>query len=394
MKLRTTLLALLPLLAAGCAPTRIVTVTPSTNYTSVYTTVTAPVTRTVTRTEVYAADDDICLQLDLQAVAAAFAQSSNVQEFESLINSSSFMISNLDLNRDGYVDYLRVLETVDRGTHVFLIQAVLAQNVFQDVATLIAEVPNVTNYHVQIVGAPYIYGTNYIIQPVFFTRPLIFTHLVKPAYNPWHSPWYWSHFPTYYKHPAPIHLNHYMAYVDTYMKNHRYCHECSYPSSCHYPNYQTLSKPNQRNDYGAQHPDRSFNNRNANGKASQPVYNARNIAENRKAASVTTVTPARTANTTATPSRSTSTATPSRSTTTTTPARSNTTTTTSRSTSTTTPARSASSSGATSSAASSGNSQTTRSRVTSSGSSSTKITTSSSSTGSKTTTRTGSAVRR
>lgn len=35
------------------------------------------------------------------------------------------MISNLDLNQDGYVDYLRVVETVEGNTHVFVIEAVL-----------------------------------------------------------------------------------------------------------------------------------------------------------------------------------------------------------------------------------------------------------------------------
>ena len=49
------------------------------------------------------------------------------------------MINNLDLNGDGYIDYLRVLETHKGHYHAFLIQACIAPSLFQDVATLVAE---------------------------------------------------------------------------------------------------------------------------------------------------------------------------------------------------------------------------------------------------------------
>lgn len=35
-----------------------------------------------------------------------------MEEFEYLLNDASYMLSNLDLNGDGYVDYLRVMETI------------------------------------------------------------------------------------------------------------------------------------------------------------------------------------------------------------------------------------------------------------------------------------------
>ena len=49
---------------------------------------------------IYASDYDLCLHLDLQAVATVFAQASTVKNFEMLLNNSSYMISNLDLNGD------------------------------------------------------------------------------------------------------------------------------------------------------------------------------------------------------------------------------------------------------------------------------------------------------
>lgn len=112
------LLAVLPMLA-GCYATRIVTVSPySSNSGSYYTTVRTPGTRTVSSsTRVVAMDKDISLYLDLQAVGAAFAQSSTVEEFEYLLNDASYMLSNLDLNGDGYhfPDYNRVSRDLQRN---------------------------------------------------------------------------------------------------------------------------------------------------------------------------------------------------------------------------------------------------------------------------------------
>ncbi|MGN1232256.1 MAG: hypothetical protein ACI4UJ_02255 [Candidatus Cryptobacteroides sp.] len=266
MKIRLTSIALAAAFCTACFPTRIVTVSEPISSTPSYSTVvTMPKTHvTTTTTQVYATEPDISLYLDLQAVAAAFAQSSSIREFESLLNNSSYIISNLDLNRDGYVDYLRVVSAMQGYNHVFVIQAALGPNVFQDVATVVAEVPAYGNYTVEVIGSSYIYGPNYIIRPVYYTRPIIFDHICRYDYRPWKSPWYWNHYPTYYRHPAPVHVNHYHAYVSTFMKNHRYCHEVHYYNTCHYPNYQRLCTTICRDDYGRQYPERSFTVRNAN----------------------------------------------------------------------------------------------------------------------------------
>lgn len=301
MKTRLCILVLLPLLLAGCGPTRIVTLSPATSRVGTYsTTVTIPRTHTMTTTaRVYAADSDISLNLDLQAVSAAFGQASTVEEFENLLNSSSYMISNLDLNEDGYVDYLRVLETVEGNAHVFLIQAVLGANIYQDVATVVAEVSNASNAYVQIIGAPFIYGPQYIVEPVYIAVPPIFAHLHRPAYRPWRSPWDWNRFPPHYRHPAPIFVSHYHAYVDTYMRNHRYCHTVTYIYTCHYPDYHRISASYMRNDFGRAHPDRDFAVRIANvpassiarpTKAQGEVFNARDIREIHDATKVTRTT--------------------------------------------------------------------------------------------------------
>ena len=311
-------LAFVPLLA-GCGMTRIVTVSPDYGNRLAYTTtVTVPQTRTATTTtRVYAADNDISLYLDLQAVAAAFAQSSTIEEFENLLNDSSFMLSNLDLNNDGYVDYLRVLETVEGNAHVFVIQAVLSNNIYQDVATVVAEVSSVSHACVQVIGSSFIYGPNYIIQPVYVVTPPIFAYLFRPAYRPWRSPWYWGHFPPHYRRPAPVYLGHYQAYINTYMHNHVYCREVHYASACHYPDYVRVSRDIQRNDYGQQHPERSFTVRVANapvsgtaadGSRTSMIVNARDIREMQNSSSVRTTSSTQTRSATGSTARTAATA--------------------------------------------------------------------------------------
>ena len=263
------------------------------------TTITTPKVQTITTTKVTALSQDVSLHLDLQAVGAAFAQSSSVQAFEYLLNNSSYMLSNLDLNRDGYIDYLRVLETTNGYAHVFLIQAVLAPNVFQDVATIVAEVSTVKQAYVQIIGAPYIYGPNYIVQPTYYATPVIYTYLTSRNYKPWRSPWYWNYYPSCFHRPAPQYLNHYQAYVTTYMSNHHYCHVVTYPTTCHYPDYNRVAQPLQRNDYAQQHPEQDFTRRVGTSLTSPSGTTQTSAATQPSAAtqtSATTTTPSRSQN--------------------------------------------------------------------------------------------------
>ena len=263
---KLTLLALSAVLLTSCWTTiRTVapTVEPVAPVQTVYTTTVttpAPKTTTVKTVTVTNYNADMSFYLDLNAVAAAFAESHSIQDFEQLLNSSRYMINNLDLNRDGWIDYLRVIETCNGYYHALLIQACLAPGVFQDVATLVAERrPDVL--YVEVIGDRYLYGYNYIVRPVFVKRPPLWDIYGRPVYTAWSSPYYYGHFPSYYTQPKPIYLNHYQAYVTTYMTNHHYCHHCDYPSQPYYSGYTSMTKPHTRNDYYRDHPSESFDNR-------------------------------------------------------------------------------------------------------------------------------------
>jgi hypothetical protein len=157
-------------------------------------------------TRVNAVNNDISDNLDLRAVADIFGESRNLADFERRLNDPEFQISNLDLNNDNEVDYLRVRETVEGNIHVVIIQSVLARDVYQDVATIDIERNRSNKIQVQIVGNEYMYGTNYIYEPVYYTTPIIYASFWSYNYRPYVSNWYWNYYPTYYTawNPYPV----------------------------------------------------------------------------------------------------------------------------------------------------------------------------------------------
>lgn len=234
----------------------------------VVTTVTKPTTPKQQTTIVVKETYDYYRQLDLRAVGAAFAQSRSVREFEELLNSGRYMVSNLDLNRDGWIDYLRVMETMQGYTHVLYIQAVLGFNMFQNVATVIVDAYPGQRY-VQIVGDPYIYGPNFYVDPVFRTTPPMYSYMSGYNYSCWSSPYTWDFFPSYYTKPKPVYQTHYDAYVTTYLSSHTYCREVHYTTTVHNTQFSTIGASTARHDYANSNPDRAFraNNKETNAAA-------------------------------------------------------------------------------------------------------------------------------
>ena len=202
---------------------------------------------------------DISDNLDLDAVASIFGESENLEEFERKLNDPDNPISNLDLNEDGYIDYLRVVENSSDRNSLVVIQAVLGDNVFQDVATIEVERVQNGNPRVQIVGDPYIYGSDYIIEPDFYHTPLIFSFFWGPRYSPWQSPYYWNYYPRWYSYYRPCSPFRYrrniFAHID--YENH---YRRADSRNIHFSgdNYSRI----RRDDFANRHPERAFQNRN------------------------------------------------------------------------------------------------------------------------------------
>ena len=100
--------------------------------------------------------------LDMNGVGALFKESETLEEFEEKLNTQENEVNNLDLNKNGEVDSLRVLESVDGNTQLIVIQAVLGKNAYQEVATIEVDKTEDGNTYVIIVGDKSIYGDNYV----------------------------------------------------------------------------------------------------------------------------------------------------------------------------------------------------------------------------------------
>jgi len=208
------------------------------------------------RTTVTATSSDISDNLDLKAVASIFGDSRDLEDFERRLNDPKIQISNLDLNNDGYVDYLRVIETTEKNLHLVVVQAVLEKDLFQDVATINVERDG-DRVSVQVVGDVYMYGPNYIYEPVYVVRPVIFGVFWEPYYRPYYSPWYWGYYPTYYSywHPYPIYRYRRNVYVHINVHNH-YNYVNVYN-----PRAYRLYEGRRQNGFERQNPGRSFTQR-------------------------------------------------------------------------------------------------------------------------------------
>ena len=88
------------------------------------------------RVNVYPKDTYVKDNLDLNAVSIIYGESSDLVDFEKRLNSPQDRISNLDLNNDGKVDYLRVTEKIENNIKIIMIQSELSPDVYQDVATI------------------------------------------------------------------------------------------------------------------------------------------------------------------------------------------------------------------------------------------------------------------
>jgi len=223
-------------------------------------------------TTVEAKDADISDNLDLEAVASVFGESKDLEEFEKRLNDPETQISNLDLNEDGEVDYLRVVETSKDNTHLVTIQAVIEKDKYQDVATIDVEKDSNGETQVQVVGDVYMYGPGYIVEPVYVHPPVICIWFWGPLYHPWRSPFYWGYYPPYYHpwHPYPRHR--YQRNVNVHINiNNSY----NYTSVRKSKTSIELQKKSRRNDFGAKNPNKSFAKRNGGVKNRQALNQQR-----------------------------------------------------------------------------------------------------------------------
>lgn len=169
----------------------------------------------------------------LQGALEMFKKSSSIEEFEKAINSPDNNVNNLDLNDDGQIDYVKVIDKSDKDDHVFVLQVPVSETENQDIAVIELEKTGDATATIQIVGDEDIYGDQVIIEPdggddnAFVNAPIItygsgpnlgddwykqdggavvvnvwlwpsVRFVYGPAYRPWISPWRWRVYPTWW----------------------------------------------------------------------------------------------------------------------------------------------------------------------------------------------------
>ena len=238
------------------------------------------------RTTVTATNSDISDNLDLRAVASIFGDSQDLNDFEQRLNDPKAQISNLDLNGDNQVDYLRVIESVEGNAHLIIIQSVLGRENFQDIATIEVERDRNNQVQVQVVGDVYMYGTNYIYEPVYSYAPPIYTSFWVGNYRPYSSSWNWGYYPAYYSFWAPYPIYTYHNHIHVHINSHHhYNYVNSRRNTVVYNNYYASRR---QNSYERQYPNRTFTQRNQGYTNRQELTNSRTTRINSRNQGITT----------------------------------------------------------------------------------------------------------
>ncbi len=171
---------------------------------------------------------------DLYGALEMFKKAKSIEEFEQLINTKDNNVNNIDLNEDGEVDYIKVIDEHDKNAHAFVLQVPVSDKENQDIATIELEKTGDTTAVLQIVGDEDIYGETTIVEagdpsdedmemdeksgrgpgfnaddaPVLFVVNVWYWPSVRfvyaPVYRPWVSPWRWRVYPAWYRPWRPM----------------------------------------------------------------------------------------------------------------------------------------------------------------------------------------------
>jgi hypothetical protein len=177
--------------------------------------------------------------LNLYAVMKLFQESETLEGFERSLNDENSRINNLDLNGDNFVDYITVVDFVDRDVHSIVLRAALNKNEYQDIAVFTVQRFRDGSVQIQLVGDEALYGRNYIIEPIYDETPnpgytgrqgnVVNVTVVRttpfevavwplvrfiylPDYVIWRSSWYWGYYPAFWHPWQPFYWDYYYGY--------------------------------------------------------------------------------------------------------------------------------------------------------------------------------------
>jgi hypothetical protein len=229
----------------------------------------------------------------LEGALQLFKESSSPEEFERKLNSADSKVNNLDLNKDGYIDYIRVIDRAERNVHAFIIQAVLSKHESQDVAVIELEKLADGRAILQITGDADVYGMETIIEPTeevyvnagttrarrvvnVWTWPSV-QYVYHPHYVVYVSPWYWTYRPFWWTPWRPVAYYVYDPWWRPYRSYYSVCHShrVAYAHEIYRP-YRTTSVI-VNNYYGTQI--NNYRSRTDSGTRGRDRYNSEYVQE-------------------------------------------------------------------------------------------------------------------
>lgn len=194
----------------------------------------------------------------LEAALDLFKQSSSLEDFEKRLNEADNPANNLDLNKDGETDYVRVVDQMDGDVHAIVLQVPVSASEAQDVAVIEIEKTGDESAVLQIIGDEDVFGEQVIAEPseedgmdkpkgrggpavhfapdgvvvnVWLWSPIRFIY--RPAYVVYVSPWRWGYYPgwyhpfrprpwrTFYYRARPFHVHYHVVTTHRVVRAHR-----------------------------------------------------------------------------------------------------------------------------------------------------------------------------
>ena len=183
----------------------------------------------------------------LEGALEIFKESKDLEDFEKKLNSENNNVNNLDLNGDGEVDYIRVIDNMDGDVHAIVLQVPVSKSEAQDIAVIEIELTGKENAILQIIGDEDVYGEQVIVEPyaeeaqsdgkggpnadftiarivinVYFWKPVRWIY--RPGYTVYVSRWHWGFWPTWWHPWRPRPWRHFHVH---HVHHHRHYHVVS-----------------------------------------------------------------------------------------------------------------------------------------------------------------------
>ncbi len=170
-------------------------------------------------------------QFSLEGALELFKKASSPEDFEKMLNTEENHVNNLDLDGDGDIDYIRVIDHMDGEMHALVLQVAVSDQENQDIAVIEIEKDGKESALLQIIGDEEIYGESLIIEPnaeegdannksknkgpnIYRMEDDIIVinvwgwpsvrYVYAPAYRPWVSPWRWRVHPAWWRPWRPL----------------------------------------------------------------------------------------------------------------------------------------------------------------------------------------------